>query len=199
MRHLYDDVKESLLDDEDALVSNSKETMERIRIWKDLTETYGEILMGSKTGRISVDNIGFNKKGEIIFLNWPGRSITFNLDPIGRFPDSVEEHGFGQLEVDEIIIKRARCKLSDLCFNKTYRSLLTFEQGTLELDVFPKFTIIRFNETYFRNTHLLPKRRPKNCTVVFDSYSATNAFGVWATRFFGESPRYELGSYEIKV
>lgn len=190
MKHLNDILQESILDDADDIVISGEKAMELEQIWKDLTDTYGEILAGSKTGQISVDNLDFDKKGRIIFKNWPGPKIEFNLSSIDSFPEIVLKHGFGDFDkkISEIRFIQPRCKLSELGLKGDYSKChVLIEQGNIEMDVFPKVASIDFNDTYFKNVHILPKKQPKQCIVRFSNLSVDALFSCWAYRFFNRA------------
>lgn len=188
-------MNESLLDDEDDLMDKGAKAAELRQIWEDLKSTYGEILLGSARGAVTIDNIGFDARGRIIFKKWPGSEIGFYLGSMDTFPDSVMKHGFGELppEITTVRITSARGKMSQIPFLGNYRGVqLKFDDCSLELDKFPKFSMIDFVSTYFHNVQYVPKRMPKGCTITFDSSSQTNLFAAWSGFFFkGTYPQWE--------
>lgn len=195
MRSLNDIINESLLDDDDDLMDKGAKATERRQVWEDLTSTYGEILLGSTRGIVTIDNIGLDTRGRIIFKNWPGYEIEFYLGSIDTFPDSVMKHGFGELppEITSVCITSARGKMSQIPFLGNYRGVkIKFNDCSLELDKFPKFSMIDFIGTYFRNVQYVPKRIPKGCTITFDSNSQANLFAAWSKFFFkGTYPQWD--------
>ena len=187
MKHINDILNESLLDDEDEIMARGEKRGKLMRIWADLAENWGEVLLGSARGAVTIDNIDLDSKGRITFKNWPGNTINLYFGSIGFVPDSIKECGFGDLpsNVNIIRVQQFRGKLSDLNFEGNYKNChLELEQGSYELDKFPKFSIILFNDCNFKNVHLMPKRQPKGTKIKFDSSSQTNLFGCWSYWFF---------------
>ena len=90
-------LKESILDGD--LESKSDNKAELYQIWKDLTETYGPMIRNWDVYRCTVDNLSFDKKGRIVFVNWPMNTIDFDMQ-IDGMPDSVLKHGFGEFKTD---------------------------------------------------------------------------------------------------
>ena len=201
MRRLNDIVTESLLDDDDQIVNDGvKKTLLR-EVWEDLTKNWGEILMGSGRGAVTIDNIDFDSRGRIIFKNWPGSEIQLYLGSIGFVPDSFKKYGFGDLpsNVDKLIVKSFRGKLSDLSLNGNYKGkTLELEQGSYEMDRFPKFDNIYFNDSYFRNVGKMPKKQPMNCKILFSDSSVEHLFGSWSDYFFkGNYAQWTRGGQQI--
>lgn len=173
-------------------------------IWQDLTTKYGEILLGSARGAVTVDNIDLDNKGRIIFKNWPGPKISFYLGSIDSFPESVQKRGFGELpkNVKEVEITEARCKLSQLGFRHKYPGVtLSVYGGNIEMDTFPKFDSIDFRGAFFTNTHILPKPVPRGMNIFFNESSIDNIFSDWCQRFFkGAYPMWDRdGGQKIKL
>ena len=199
MKRLKTYVEESIFDMEDK-VENFDQDLAREEIWKDLTQTYGEILMGWR--KLSIDNIGFDDKGRIIFKNWPGPVIEFYLGSMNRFPVSIEKRGFGDLDpkILHVVVKEFRGKLSQLPFRGKYNNkALTLEKGSMVMDEFPKFSRIMFDDVYLRNIHILPKKQPKYCTIEFSDSTASNLILDWSDRFFkGNYALRGRGNYYVE-
>ena len=96
MKHLNDILNEGILD-VDKNEEGMDDMVDRHQIWKDLTETYGPMLRDCDD--CTVDNIAFDKKGRIIFVNWPTNTIEFDMQ-IDGMPDSVLKRGFGKFTKD---------------------------------------------------------------------------------------------------
>ena len=199
MKHLNEYIKESLLDVDD-MDANLDDVVKREEVWNDLTKKYGIILDGADSGKISSENIDFDKKGRIVFKNWPGPGITFNFS--GVIPECIEKYGLGDLppEIENIDINGFQGKLSKLRLEGNYKNInLYFDRGSIELDIFPKFQAIAFNDVFVRNSHIIPKRKPKNCMLRFDESTITHIFASWSDRMFGEYPRWIRGGQEVDL
>ena len=93
-------LKESILDND--IEQKTDNMVELHQVWKDLTETYGPMLRGYDKFGCTVDNIAFDKKGRIIFVNWPMDTIDFDMQ-IDSMPDSVLKRGFGKFFYEDTI------------------------------------------------------------------------------------------------
>ena len=181
-------LKESILDSENDLIKGTENELELRQIWKDLTETYGNILRYSHMDLYSVENISFDKNGRIIFVNWPLNVIEFDMQ-IDGMPDSVLKRGFGEFELPVKIYGaygngRGGCKLSSLGFITPSKTSLSINNSKIEFDVCPKFKQIEFWESFITNPMKLPKTQPKNCRIIFNEGTITNIVNMWAKNFF---------------
>lgn len=193
-------LKESILDSD--IEQRSDEAAELHQIWKDLTETYGSMIRHWDILNLTADNIAFDKKGRIIFVNLPWKEITFDMQ-IDGMPDSVLKRGFGEFKVDVRIYGAygngiGGCKLSSLGFITSSKTTLSFHNGKLEFDVCPKFKQIEFWECYITNPMKLPKVQPKNCTLVFNEGTVSNITYYWAREFFKTSDVDYGGKITVK-
>lgn len=181
-------LKESILDSENDIIKSTEDELELQQIWKDLTETYGNILRYSHMDLYSVKNISFDKKGRIIFVNWPLNVIEFDMQ-IDGMPDSVLKRGFGEFELPVKIYGaygngRNGCKLSSLGFITPSKTSLSINSSKIEFDVCPKFEEIDFWESFITNPMKLPKTQPKNCKITFNEGTVSNITYMWAKDFF---------------
>lgn len=179
-------LKESILDND--LEQKSDDIVERHQIWKDLTETYGSMIRHWDILKLTVDNIAFDKKGRIVFVNLPWKEITFDMQ-IDGMPDSVLKRGFGEFKVNVYVYGaygngRRGCKLSSLGFVTPSKTILSFHNSKIEFDVCPKFKQIEFLECFITNPMRLPKTQPKNCTLMFNERTVANIGYLWARDFF---------------
>ena len=131
-------LKESILDNN--LEQKTDNMVELYQVWKDLTETYGPMLRGYDKFGCTVDNIAFDKKGRIIFVNWPMDTIDFDMQ-IDGMPDSVLKRGFGKFtkNVDVYGLWGAGtkgCKLSSLGFITRSETRLSIRGGKVDFDKF---------------------------------------------------------------
>ena len=194
-------LKESILDNE--LEQKSDDIAERHQIWKDLTETYGPMIRHWDILNLTVNNIAFDKKGRIIFVDRPMKSIEFDM-MIDGMPDSVLKRGFGEFKVNVQVYGAygngiGGCKLSSLGFVTPSKTTLSFHEGKLEFDVCPKFKEIDFWDCFITNPMKLPKVQPKNCTLMFDSMTASNITYWWAREFFKTSDvDYDGGAMTVE-
>ena len=182
-------LKESILDND--LEQKSDNMVELHQIWKDLTETYGSIIRHWDILKLTVDNIAFDKKGRIIFINLPWNKIEFDMQ-IDCMPDSVLKRGFGEFKVDVDIYGaygngKGGCKLSSLGFITPSKTILSFHGSKIEFDVCPKFKQIEFWGCFITNPMKLPKVQPKNCTLIFNEETVANIGYLWAQEFFKTS------------
>lgn len=181
-------LKESILDSENDIIKSTEDEMELQQIWKDLTETYGNILRYSHMDLYSVKNISFDKKGRIIFVDWPLNVIEFDMQ-IDGMPDSVLKRGFGEFKLPVKIYGaygngRGGCKLSSLGFITPSKTSLSINSSKIEFDVCPKFKEIDFWESFITNPMRLPKIQPKNCKITFNEGTVSNITYMWAKEFF---------------
>lgn len=182
-------LKESILDND--LEQKSDEVAERHQIWKDLTETYGPMIRHWDKYGCSVKNIDFDKKGRIIFVDWPMKNITFDMQ-IDGMPDSVLKRGFGKFKLPVKIygaygIGMRGCKLSSLGFVTPSKTSLSINSSKVEFDVYPKFSDITFNGCYISNPMRIPKVPPKKCQLIFDKETVANIAYWWAREYFKAS------------
>lgn len=194
-------LKESILDSD--IEQRSDEVAELYQIWTDLTETYGNMIRKSDIIGASVKNIAFDKKGRIIFVNWPMDTVDFDMQ-IESMPDSVLKRGFGEFKVNVQVYGAygngiGGCKLSSLGFVTPSKTALSFHDGKLEFDVCPKFKKINFWDCFITNPMKLPKVQPKNCTLMFDSMTTSNITYWWSREFFKTSDvDYDGGAMTIE-
>ena len=179
-------LKESILDSN--IEQRSDEVAELHQIWKDLTETYGSMIRHWDILKLTVDNIAFDKKGHIIFVNWPMNTIDFDMQ-IDGMPDSVLKRGFGEFNVNVNIYGaygngKRECKLSSLGFITPSKTKLAFHGSKIYFDACPKFKEIEFWECFITDPMKLPKTQPKNCTIMFNEGTVANIGYLWARDFF---------------
>jgi len=193
-------LKESILDNE--LEQKTDDIVERHQIWKDLTETYGPMIRHWDILNLTVNNIAFDKKGRIIFVNLPFHELTFDMQ-IDGMPDSVLKRGFGEFKVNVHVYGaygngKGGCKLSSLGFITPSKTILSFHGSKIEFDVCPKFNQIDFWECYITNPMKLPKVQPKNCTLTFNEGTVSNITYYWAREFFKTSDVDYGGKITVK-
>lgn len=182
-------LKESILDSN--IEQRSDEVAERHQIWKDLTETYGPMIRHWDILNLTVDNIAFDKRGRIVFVNLPWKEIYFDMQ-IDGMPDSVLKRGFGEFKVDVNVCGAygngtKGCKLSSLGFITPSKTRLSLHGSKIEFDVCPKFKEIDFWECFITNPMKLPKIQPKNCKLSFNEGTVSNITYYWAREFFKTS------------
>lgn len=187
-------LKESILDND--IEQRSDEAAELHQIWTDLTATYGNMIKNSDIIGASVKNIAFDRKGRIIFVDWPLSNIEFEMQ-IESMPDSVLKRGFGEFTKDVKVYgmwgsSKGGTKLSSLGFVTPSKTILSFMSCHIEFDVCPKFKQIEFWECYITNPMKLPKVQPKGCTLVFNEGSVANIVYRWAREFF-KTPEVSYG------
>lgn len=186
MKHLNNTIKESIFDDN--IGENTDKLVELNQIWKDLTDTYGSMIRHWDVYGCSVKNIDFDKKGRIIFVDWPMKDIVFDMQ-IDGMPDSVIKRGFGEFKLPVKIYgaygnSLGGCKLSSLGFITPSKTSLSINSSKVEFDVCPKFKEIDFWESFITNPMRLPKTQPKNCKITFNEGTVTNIAYWWAKEFF---------------
>jgi hypothetical protein len=150
----------------------------------------------------SIKNIDFDKKGRIIFVNWPVKDIDFDMQ-IDGMPDSVLKRGFGEFKMDVNIYGAwgtgtRGCKLSSLGFITPSKSKLLLHGGKFEFDECPKFSNISFVECYITNPMRLPKVQPKKCNLIFNEGTVTNIAYWWAKEYF-KTTDVHYGGYIDKL
>lgn len=201
MKHLNDILNEGILD-VDKNEEGMDDMVDRHQIWKDLTETYGPMLRGYDKFGCTVDNIAFDKKGRIIFVNWPMDTVDFDMQ-IDSMPDSVLKRGFGKFTKDVYVYGlwgagTKGCKLSSLGFVTRSETKLSIRGGKVEFDECPKFNTISFYECFITNPMKLPKIQPKKCTITFNDGTVNNITYMWAREYFKTSDVH-YGDYSDKI
>lgn len=167
MKHLNDILNEGILD-VDKNEEGMDDMVDRHQIWKDLTER--EIIQDAPL--LTFENLDFDSKGRIIFKNYKGTSIRFDLSHF-TWPDSVLKRGFGDIKFPIVICRfdiLSRGKLSDLKLLGKYE-YVTIAGSKLHLDEFPKVKHLKFRECFFRDTHIKAKRKPKGIEIEFNEMS----------------------------
>ncbi len=179
-------LRESILDDD--IEQKSDNVAELHQIWEDLTVTYGSMIKYWDIYGCTVNNIAFDKKGRIIFVNWPMKDIEFDMQ-IDGMPDSILKRGFGEFKFNVKIYgmwgsSKGGTKLSNLGFVTPSKTELSIHSSKVEFDVCPKFKEIQFWECYITNPLKLPKVQPKNCKLSFNEGTVAYIGYMWAKEFF---------------
>jgi hypothetical protein len=179
-------LRESILDDD--IEQRSDDAVELHKIWEDLTVTYGSMLKYWDIFGCTVDNIAFDKKGRIIFVNWPMREIEFDMQ-ISGMPDSVLKRGFGEFKCNVSVqgmwgSSKGGTKLSSLGFVTPSKTELSIKNSKVEFDICPKFKEVQFWECFITNPMKLPKIQPKNCKLIFNEGTVSYIGCLWAKEFF---------------
>lgn len=197
MKQFAEHINESLLDDEETLSAKADYNAKLAFIWKNLRETYGEILVGS---HLSIENLELDKKDRIVLKNWPYSTLRLDLNHV--LPEALEEYGFGDFDHDtvyEVVVMNVpKCKISQLGFlGKSPKVKLVIESGRVELDVIPNFQKIEFR--YCNISGNKPKRVPRGIELIFDNSTQEWIFNNWCNQNFGEYARYDTGKMTLKL
>lgn len=199
MKNLIDVFNESILDDEDVLDRKTEYNILVNKVYKELTETYGEIchicplLKVDKTvypsalrndyELIKIDNISI-EKNKLKFINIPNDKCAIidfesicGLNCFKKYKILCDN-----LCIRNLSVSNKYSNISDLNIEKV--NTLIFDKCKITLDKFPK----NIKHLHLDKCNIYPFKKPvhylKNCQICMDDATNVDLIANWTKEFY---------------